>query len=195
MQQYGVQAANATVFSRALKTWSNAKGRPWPDRGGPPYNTFLPPHAVSGGNTTNLFLLGLRPKLKPTAHFQKLLPFQHISCQGVRQVPDWVFRQSQQQRRQQGREGAQGGSDACRGIQRPKAQFHPAWTSLRPPGPWTHCGEGSGSSWRRAGEESGVQGICFLKEYWFRENLLGYRARRGCCQPPSCRRWASDLGR
>ena len=41
-------------------------------------NTFLPPHAVSG-----LFLVGFKPKLKPTAHFQKLLPSRASRVRGL----------------------------------------------------------------------------------------------------------------
>ena len=57
-----------------------------------------------------------------------------------------------------GAQGAQGGPRGPRGGQggpggppkRPKSAFlstRPAWPGLRPPGPWTRCGEGSGSSW------------------------------------------------
>ena len=60
-----MQAVNVTVFSRALKASSNAKGGHGPIVEGHP-NTFLPPHAVSGVKTaqTSSFL-GFRPKLKP----------------------------------------------------------------------------------------------------------------------------------
>ena len=55
-----------------------------------------------------------------------------------------------------GQGGARGGQGGVRGArggpERPAEQeaflsTRPAWPGLRPPGPWTRCGEGSGSSW------------------------------------------------
>ena len=54
---------------------------------------------------------------------------------------------------QGGPKGGSGGPGGPRGAQTNKNQksrflsTHPAWPGLRPPGPWTCCGEGSGSSW------------------------------------------------
>ena len=50
----GVQPVNVTVFRRALKASSNAKGGHGPIVEGHP-NTFLPPHAVSGGKTIQTY--------------------------------------------------------------------------------------------------------------------------------------------
>ena len=83
-----------------------------------------------GAATQNLFLLGFRLKLKPTAHFQKLLLFQGVSSQGgCKRVPGFLQRRGL---RSQGSQAGPGSLVCC-------------WECLgqSAPDPWAHCGEGS----------------------------------------------------
>ena len=63
----------------------NCEEQPWPDSGGPS-NIFIPPHAVSGGKTTQTYSfegLGLNSSQQPTS---KPLPFKGVASGGCKRV-------------------------------------------------------------------------------------------------------------
>ena len=104
------------------------------------FKNFSPtPRRPRRQNHPNLFLLGFRPKLMTIAYFQKTLSVTDGHFQP--RVPAGRVRGAHKKARVRGQ-----GPGGVRAARKPGhfLSTHPAWTSLRPPGPWTRCGEGSG---------------------------------------------------